>query len=1148
MSGSRVAGSQKPEAAPYPGQWRLARIDLANWGTFGGFHTLPIDRRGTLITGASGSGKSTLLDAVAAVLTPPSNLNLNAAANNGSMRDRGRSISNYVRGAYSNVTDATGEIVNAYLRPRMATWSGVLLRYEDGTSASGASGEAAHEAVNLLAIFFQKANSSSPDGLTRFYAVLRGDFALRDFEQYGLAGADLAAFNKDFRSIGRGYRRHSDFEARLCRVLHIESPKTLVLLHKTQAAKNIGSLDDLFRTYMLETPRTFDLARDAVEQFDELQQAYRGVVDQREQMDCLQPLVTCSEQYHLASGEIEHLETLQARLPLFVEQAVVACLKHGIEQAKRRADDLTERVRAAQAEQTNAQQRLEALIAQMSKSGGIVLDTAKLHIEEERKHLALVEQNRTSLALDLASIGEQSLPDTHTQFEALKRSLSERTDEANAWLQDNERAKVEAYGTVNELQHQRSEIDRELRYLRGHPSNVPHTLHTIRTGIAEHLGIPIEKVPFMAELIDVRPEYSAWQGAIERVLGGRAKTMLVSRRYAPAITRYLESRHLGTRFDFDAVPDQIEVPPLPVGTTSLVRKVTVKPTPRNEALARWTHKTLRERFDYACVDDPADMQRHKRALTIGGQVKNGPHHVKDDRFAVNDSSRWVLGSSNDRKIEQLEQRVRDLDGCLARAQKTTEELTRRERESMAVCRIFEMLDSKSWNDYDLKQAQDDFDAAEMFYRQIANSDALRSAAKQREEADARCKAANATVEQTKVEQQLAERTVAREEAKLAESEARLASLVQRVQERTASAPKDPDAIERELHDLLAEIDPDFSRSVDAVRLASQEAIEKLADRERRQQRIAQAAVRDAEKVMTSYRERWRAQAADLSVTFDDCEAYLARYRQIRAGGLPEHEQKFLDVLTDFSRDQITVIASEIRGAFREVRDRLEPVNRSLLLSEYSPSIHLQIEVLENRGTRVKEFLASLTDITSGSWENGDLDAAEQRYKRIAAVMERLGSSEPADVQWRRAVLDTTRHMRFVANEVSAEGGVVNVHSNDGGLSGGQKQKLVFFCLAAALRYQLADEDQPVPTYGTVIFDEAFDKSDRRFAEEALSIFERFGFHLVLATPEKLLQVAEDHIGSVVVVSCEDQRRSRLCPIVFEDRGSEDSAREPEARR
>ena len=40
-------------SVPYPGQWRLARVDMANWGTFNGFQSLPVDRRGLLITGPS---------------------------------------------------------------------------------------------------------------------------------------------------------------------------------------------------------------------------------------------------------------------------------------------------------------------------------------------------------------------------------------------------------------------------------------------------------------------------------------------------------------------------------------------------------------------------------------------------------------------------------------------------------------------------------------------------------------------------------------------------------------------------------------------------------------------------------------------------------------------------------------------------------------------------------------------------------------------------------------------------------------------------------------------------------------------------------------------------------------------------------------
>ncbi|MCQ4882248.1 hypothetical protein NE624_18395, partial [Alistipes onderdonkii] len=68
----------------------------------------------------------------------------------------------------------------------------------------------------------------------------------------------------------------------------------------------------------------------------------------------------------------------------------------------------------------------------------------------------------------------------------------------------------------------------------------------------------------------------------------------------------------------------------------------------------WVNKLLRERFNYVCVDTPADMERHPKALTRGGQTKSGEHHVKDDRRNIADRSRWVLGSTNDQKIERFE--------------------------------------------------------------------------------------------------------------------------------------------------------------------------------------------------------------------------------------------------------------------------------------------------------------------------------------------------------------------------------------------------------------------------------------------------------------------------------------------------------------
>lgn len=54
-----------------PGQYRLATLQVYNWGTFNGLHTVDVARAGFLIFGPSGSGKSTLIDAVSTILGSP---------------------------------------------------------------------------------------------------------------------------------------------------------------------------------------------------------------------------------------------------------------------------------------------------------------------------------------------------------------------------------------------------------------------------------------------------------------------------------------------------------------------------------------------------------------------------------------------------------------------------------------------------------------------------------------------------------------------------------------------------------------------------------------------------------------------------------------------------------------------------------------------------------------------------------------------------------------------------------------------------------------------------------------------------------------------------------------------------------------------
>ena len=250
-------------------------------------------------------------------------------------------------------------------------------------------------------------------------------------------------------------------------------------------------------------------------------------------------------------------------------------------------------------------------------------------------------------------------------------------------------------------------------------------------------------------------------------------------------------------------------------------------------------------------------------------------------------------------------------------------------------------------------------------------------------------------------------------------------------------------------------------------------------------------------------------------------------------GLPEHETNFRTLLRERSRDLIGHLLSDIRDAPGLVEDRIAPVNASLGRSRFDIDRYLRIEVKTRRSPEVVAFMADLRTVVEGAWADEDLAADERRFAVLKAVMTRLASGDRADLGWRQRCLDTREHVTFLAHEVDLVGRIMNVHDSSAGLSGGQRQKLVIFCLAAALRYQLAADEDELPSYGTIILDEAFDKADSRYTRMAMDVFVEFGFHMILATPEKLLQTIEPYVGAVTSISNPARKQSAMATVLFE---------------
>jgi uncharacterized protein YPO0396 len=80
----------------------------------------------------------------------------------------------------------------------------------------------------------------------------------------------------------------------------------------------------------------------------------------------------------------------------------------------------------------------------------------------------------------------------------------------------------------------------------------------------------------------------------------------------------------------------------------------------------------------------------------------------------------------------------------------------------------------------------------------------------------------------------------------------------------------------------------------------------------------------------------------------------------------------------------------------------------------------------------------------------------------------------------------------------------------------------------------------------VILDEAFDKADSQYTRMALDIFREFHFHMILATPQKLLQTFEPYIGGATAIENPTHKRSEISEVIWEQNAAKANEREMSA--
>lgn len=1087
----------------HPGQFRLSRIQLINWGTFEGSLDIPVSRDGFLITGGSGSGKSTLIDAITAVLLPGDRVRFNAAAQANTPRGKGRNLVSYVRGAWRSREDhASGQVVATYLRPR-ATYSVVGLTYDNAEGTQ----------YTLVAVFYLKSGHNSPADVDRLYGLFPGQFPVYDLVEHLGSGIDKRRI-KATHSQASFSEKHSVFAAKFRTRLGIASEEALHLLHRAQSAKDLQSLDDLFRDYMLVEPKTFGMAEQAVEQFRDLEGAYERVEDIRAQVAMLEPLVGLAKRKDAASTSKDYAHRLKGALPtvgnrIKREEQTTALRRHTIELAEAEAQLDTARQALAHAAEMEkiAQHAVDKTLGDKHGELSARLDSAA-------KDLGRTREKREELIAAVVGIGGAE-PHDADSYAVLGNHARVIVDEYGQRRKDFEERSQQAVADRTRAEDELNTTDRELQALSQGSSNIESRLLNVRRDLCHDLGLSLRDLPFAGELIDpVDPE---WEPVVQRQLSGLAATLLVGETVFDRVREWVDTHHLDARLVFNAVHTREHYSSPQLAHNALPRKVDVIESPFRD----WLQAELGRRYNYLCVRDAAalaQLRPQDQGVTLQGLVRHARRSgdpterlEKDDRRRLGDRSTYRLGSTNHGKIELLRQQVKALrasvDAARNRLREVRAQLDALQQEYEAARLILRTtwasvdVDREEQAVADLDQALHDLsdtpEAAELSTRLSAARHGHAQASRAVEEAvklqaktdDARRRA---EVELARLEAlplpEVDDDTARQLEERLAEATRRIHA--GNVDERIAALGRELDA---EIDSLEATLRTTDNQIITAI---------------------------------SRYVEKWPSEKADLLPQPEYVGEALTRLAVLRDDRLAEFTGKFLELMNELSTRNLGAIARTLRNARREIEDRIDPINRSLARSEFNTGRYLHIDVRDRRAKEVVDFQRDLDSATSGGLSSSDEKQAFARYQSIAKIMGRLSSQDSADQRWRRLVLDTRHHVSFIGLERDGEGQSVNTYVDSSALSGGQAQKLVFFCLAAALRYQLAAPGAQYPAFASIILDEAFDRADPAFTRQTMDVFASFGFHMILATPLKLIQTLGPYVGGTVVVNYSESPDNR----------------------
>lgn len=1107
---------------PLPG-FRLAKFEVFNWGTFDG-KVYSVEPRGetTLLVGENGSGKSTLVDALLTLLVQPKTRNYNVAA--GATKNE-RDERSYIRGAYDRTIGEGGRPQVQYLRPPQGYYSALLACFEN---------TARRKSFTLCQVLFLDAEGRA----SKVYAFADGEKSIvHDLGNLsGSRGMVRQLSDKGFKAT-ESYKEYFHW---LQKATGFRS-KAMDIFNQTVAVKDVQRLDLFIRQHMLERKAWDDRVGQLLKHFSELIEAHQMLLKVRLQAELLKPIREEGERYRHKAQEATRLRSLLAATPYFFALERIALLRPLCLSWRQDLLNLQleiERLARLKEELDRAVTRLEL---EMEQAGGERLRSLPSLIEQQEQLSRIKKSQRVRFETWLETAGIQKRASTHEQFHQLRVAIETAKQR---WIIEREEAREE----LSRVQFERGSLQKrigddreELAALEKRKGNLPESLIMVRERMCRDLKLSPTDLPFAAELIAVDSDERSWEESIEMVLNSFARSLLVSREHYLRVsgyvnqTRLVDGRGQGQRLvylkvdtsqDLQDEPRKRQSGPVAFAANTLGGKLHFRP---EHPLIPWLKGEILRQYNYAACDTIDEFQRTLgAAMTKERHIKSGPYrHEKNDRNVAGDRRNFILGWDNRQKREALAEGLRISLGELSQLDVRTALLNQRiDRATKALTALDQAAETKEFDDID--HDRHDFEATQL----RLEKERLEQSNDTIKELKRKC---NQLREESIGYQSDRDESIAKKakiEAELRVGELQLGrseDLVERTESNSALRPS---------QETLSQLRERVEEKFDFVSMASlpEQTERKLRfDYEQSMDRI-KPTERDLLAAMTRFLRKFPDEQTDIDATVDSLESFEALEKRIAYDDLPKHEERFKHRLNEKVLHEIGLLNAGLESDRQEIRDKIQQLNEALKLLEWKKGTYMQLETSDSSDREIQDFRRDLTGCLSNTFED-TAEVNEMTFMRIQKLVDKLRDDN--NDRWREKVIDVRNWFNFAAREIVRETGEGRSHYDGGtGQSGGEKGKLAFLVLVAAIAYQYdldpnADESD---RFHFVVVDEMFSRSDDQHAEYALQLFDKFRLQLLIVAPlDAKARVTEPYVGTYLhVLKNKDTHRSELVSVTAEE--------------